>query len=128
MTDQKTLLTKILLEKLGIEVTEKNLKNWYALWWVNPRPKGLHSMRLTERGIEDFEEKIDLKCYKILFPKPLENITNKFILDLEKYIDGPYYITRTYIKVFTEKIAIQLILFGGDLQRYQIAKIKSNKK
>lgn len=125
--DQKIQLTKTLLAQLDIEVTEKSFKSWYNLWWVNPRENGIHSMRLTDRGIEDFEDKLKLKSYRVDFPTPLENVTNQFILDLERFIDGPYYVTRKYIKVFTEKMAIQLVLFGGDLQKYNTAKTKSQK-
>jgi hypothetical protein len=125
--DKKTLLTKTLLEKLEVSTDPKSIKDWYLLWWVNPRPHDFKSMRLTDRGCEDFENKLHLKSYQIDFPTPLETITNKFILDLEHYIDGPYYISRKYIKVFTEKMAVQLILFGGDLDRYSTAKEMSQK-
>lgn len=125
--DQKTLLTKKLLDKLEISTDEKSFKDWYRLWWVNPRPNDFKSMRLTDRGCEDFETKLNLKSYQINFPKPLETITNRFILDLERYIDGPYYINRKYVKVFTEKMAIQLVLFGGDLEKYNLAKTMSQK-
>ena len=125
--DQKTLLTKNLLEQLGISTDSKSLKDWYGLWWQNPRPNGFHSMRLTDRGIEDFETKIQLKSYQIDFPKPLDSVTNQFILDLERFVDGPYYITRKYIKVFTEKLAVQLILFGGDIQKFNMSKTMSLK-
>ena len=87
----------------------------------------MNSMRLTERGLEDFETKANLKSYKINFPEPLEVVTNQFILDLERYIDGPYYVNRKYIKVFTEKMDVQLILFSGDLEKYNRAKTKSSK-
>ncbi len=125
--DQKAILTKHILSELQIITTEKSYKEWYRLWWINPRPNGLNSMRVTERGCEDFEIKAKLKCYTITFPKPLEEISNKFILDLERFIDGPYYITRKYIKVFTEKTAIQLVLFGGDLEKFNLAKTMSQK-
>ena len=125
--DQKSQLTKQLLEQLGVSTDAKNLKDWYRLWWQNPRPHGLHSMRLTDRGLEDFEEKLMLKSYQVIFPEPLEIITNKFILDLEKYIDGPYYINRKQIKVFTEKIAVQLVLFGGNIEKFMAAKDMSQK-
>lgn len=127
MTNQKVQLTKTLLAQLNIETTEKSFKSWYNLWWVNPRENGIHSMRLTDRGIEDFEEKLKLKSYRVDFPTPLDHVTNQFILDLERFIDGPYYVTRKYIKVFTEKMAIQLVLFGGDLQKYNTAKTQSQK-
>lgn len=125
MMDQKTLLTRKILEQLGIQITEKSFKDWYRLWWQNPRETG--SMRLTDRGLEDFEQKAGFKSYKIDFPQPLDTVTNQFILDLEHFIGSPYYLTRKHIVVFTEKLAVQLVLFGGDLQKYNKAKTMSQK-
>lgn len=125
--DQKSQLTEKVLEQIGLSPNPKIFRDWYRLWWQNPRPNGMNSMRLTERGLEDFETKANLKSYKINFPEPLEVVTNQFILDLERYIDGPYYVNRKYIKVFTEKMAVQLILFSGDLEKYNRAKTKSSK-
>ena len=127
MKDQKLQLTKSLLTQLGVSTDSKNLKQWYFLWWQNPRDHGIHSMRLTDRGLEDFEKKLGIKSYQINFPKQLEAVPLQFILDLEKFVDGPYYITRQYIKVFTEKMAIQLVLFSGDIQKYNKSKSMSLK-
>jgi hypothetical protein len=125
--DQKLLLTKQLLEKLELPTDQKNLKAWHLLWWQNPRNNGSHSMRLTDRGVEDFETKLNLKSYKIDFPEPIEVVTNQLILNLDRFIDSPYYVTRKYIKVFTEKMAVQLVLFSGDVQKFGIAKTMSQK-
>ena len=125
--DQKLELTKTLLEKLGVPTTDKNIKSWHHLWWQNPRKNGALSMRLTDRGLEDFETKLDLKSYQIDFPDQIDNFTNQLFLWLDRYIDGPYYINRKYIKVFTEKMAVQLILFGGDIEKFGSAKIRSQK-
>ena len=126
-SDQKLQLTKKLLDQLGVQTTEKNLREWHLLWWQNPRENGIHSMRLTERGLEDFEIKIGLKSYKIDFPEPIDVVTSQLILHLDRFIDGPYYVTKKYIKVFTEKMAVQLVLFSGDIQKYGLAKAVSAK-
>jgi hypothetical protein len=84
-------------------------------------------MRLTERGLEDFETKVGLKSYKIDFPEPIEVVTNQLILHLDRFIDSPYYVTKKYIKVFTEKMAVQLVLFSGDIQKYGLARALSAK-
>ena len=123
--DQKLQLTKKLLDQLNITYTPKNLKEWHHLWWQNPRNNGNHSMRLTERGLEDFESKLDIKSYQINFPKDIENFNNSLILGLDRYVDCPYYITRKYIKVFTERTAVQLILFEGNIQKFIFGKTKS---
>ena len=116
--NQKLQLTKTLLNELNVVVNEKQLKSWYLLWWLNPRDNGTNSMRLTERGLDDFEQKLGLKSYQVDFPKPIENFHNKLFLDLDRTISGPYFLTRKYIKVFAEKTAVQLVLFGGDIKKY----------
>lgn len=125
--DPKLQLTKTLLEQLELPTTPKNLSDWHHLWWQNPRENGAKSMRLTERGLEDFETKLGLKCYQINFPEPIESFTNQTVLWLDSYIDGPYYVTRKHIKVFTEKMAVQLVLFSGDIKKYGLAKAMSQK-
>ena len=126
-SDHKLQLTERLLTQLGIATTPKSIKEWHLLWWQNPRDNGFHSLRLTERGLEDFETKVGLKSYKIDFPEPIEVVTNQLILHLDRFIDSPYYVTRKYIKVFTEKMAVQLVLFSGDVQKYGLAKALSAK-
>ena len=128
--DQKIQLTKTFLDQLGIETTTKNVSDWHHLWWQNPRKNKNYGFRLTERGLEDFESKIGLKSYKITFPQPLETISSQFILRLDKFIDSPFYLDNRYIKVFKERVAIELILFGGDLPKYLESKhlsLKNNK-
>jgi hypothetical protein len=127
MTDQKLQLTKKLLSQLDISVNEKQLKSWHTLWWHNPRSNGNHSMRLTERGLEDFEDKLGIKSYQVDFPEEIDTFTNQLILNLDRFVDGPYYLTRKYIKVFTEKMAVQLVLFSGDIQKFSVAKTMSQK-
>jgi hypothetical protein len=125
--DQKLKLTEHLLVQLGLPTSPKNVKEWHLLWWQNPRNNGSHSMRLTERGLEDFETKLELKSYQINFPEPIEIVTNQLILNLDRFIDSPYYVTRKYIKVFTEKMAVQLVLFSGDVEKYGLSKVLSQK-
>lgn len=125
--NQKLQLTKTLLKELNVVVTDKQLKSWYSLWWLNPRDNGTNSMRLTERGLDDFEQKLGLKSYQVSFPTPIENFHNKLFLDLDKTISGPYFLTRKYIKVFVEKTAVQLVLFGGDIKKYTKSKEMSQK-
>lgn len=123
----KHQLTKDLLKELDIEPTEEQFKSWYAIWWYNTRENGNYSMRLTERGLADFEEKLGIKSYLVNFPEPIESFHNKLILDLDRTISGPYFITKKYIKVFTERTAVQLVLFGGDIQKYTKSKEMSQK-
>jgi len=125
--NQKLQLTKTLLNELNVVVTEKQLKSWYFLWWLNPRDNGTNSMRLSERGCEDFEQKLGLKSYQVDFPTPIEHFHNKLFLDLDRTISGPYFLSKKYIKVFAEKTAVQLVLFSGDIKKYTKSKEMSQK-
>lgn len=125
--DQKIQLTKTFLDQLGIEHTKKNISAWHHTWWQNPRKNKNFGFRLTERGLEDFESKLNLKSYKITYPKPIETFSSQLILRLDKFIDSPFYLDHRYITVFKERIAIELILFGGDLPKYIESKHLSQK-
>jgi hypothetical protein len=46
---------------------------------------------------------------------------------LDRFIDGPWHITKKSIVVFKEKTAVQLILFSGDVQKFGLAKAMSLK-
>lgn len=127
MTNQKIQLTKTFLEQLGIETTAKNITDWHYLWWQNPRKNKNYGFRLTERGLEDFESKLKLKSYKITYPTPLNSLSSQFILRLDKFIDCPFYLDYKYIKVFKERVAIELVLFDGNLPKYLESKHLSQK-
>jgi hypothetical protein len=81
---------------------------------------------MTDIGFNLSSQKIGLKFYRInLFT--LEAPTNQLIIWLDKFIDCPYYFTEDYIMVSKEKVAVQLILFDGDLFRFGKAKEISQK-
>jgi hypothetical protein len=72
-------------------------------------------------------EQLKVTNYKIDFPKEME-WTVELILNLDKFLESPYYIAGNSIIVFMERPAVELILFGGDLQKYGLARAKSHKK
>lgn len=121
--DPKDVLTKTLLEHIGIEVNDVNIKKYKKTFWQNYRKKGLRGMRLTDAGVLAFDT-ADIKSYKIDIPKDTE-WTSQLIIWLDNFIDCPYYIDKKSLIVYSEKIAVQLILFSGDLQKFGRAKSKS---
>lgn len=121
--DTKTALTKTLLEQLGMDVNDNEVHKYRKVFWQNPRKKDENGLRLTDAGMLAFE-RADIKGYPIRFPKDTE-WTSKLVIWLDKFIDCPYYIGVKEIVVFSEKMAIQLVLFSGDLQKFGLAKARS---
>lgn len=124
--DIKSHLTKVVSTQLGWPADEKSLAKNHALIWQNPRKKDVGGMRLTDEGFTVFTEQMDMKSYDIEFPKEF-TLTNQVTIWLDRFIDGPYYITKKSIIVFKEKTAVQLVLFSGDVEKFGMAKAMSLK-
>lgn len=124
--DTKRQLTEIITKELGWPEDPKTIEKNHALIWQNPRHKEAGGFRLTDIGYETFVEKMDIKSYDIEFPKDF-TVTNQVVIWLDRFIDGPYYITKKSIVVFKEKTAVQLVLFSGDVQKFGLAKAMSLK-
>lgn len=125
--DVKQHLTKIVSQQLGWPTEEKLLAKNHQLIWQNPRKKDVGGMRLTDEGFSVFTEQMEMKSYNIEFPKEF-TLTNQVTIWLDRFIDGPYYITKKSIVVFKEKTAVQLVLFSGDVQKFGLAKAMSSKE
>lgn len=123
----KRELTKRFLEELGLDTSTKSVRQYHTLWWMNPRTSHNNGYRLTERGFEMMMVNLQLAHYDVLFPEPIEWDT-RLILRLDKHLDSPYYINKKSITVFKEKTAVELVLFGGDIKKYGLAKERSQKK
>ena len=124
--DVKQELTKVISTQLGWPTDPKTLGKNQVIIWQNPRKKSVGGMRLTDEGFAVFTEQMDIKSYDIEFPKEF-TLTNQVTIWLDRFIDGPYYITKKSIIVFKEKTAVQLILFSGDVQKFGISKAMSLK-
>lgn len=124
--DTKLHLTKEFLKGSSLPVDEKSLEKYLWSWWVNPRLNGDRSLGLTTQGYEVISKDVGLKFYQIDLPDTLE-ITNQLIIWLDKFIDCPWYMTKRSIFVSREKVAVQLVLFSGDLQKFGKAKDRANK-
>lgn len=124
--DVKRELTKIVSTQLGWPIDPKGLEKNHAVIWQNTRNKSNGGFRLTDQGFEVFTEKMDMKSYDIEFPKEFV-LTNQVVIWLDRFIDGPWYMTKKSIVVFKEKTAVQLVLFSGDVQKFGMAKAMSLK-
>lgn len=124
--DAKLLLTQQFIKELNLEDNEKNIKKYLHRWWKNARLKGERSFALTDDGYDTIRNKIGLKFYQIDFPATTI-LTNQLLIWLDRFVDCPYYLKENSIMVSREKIAIQLVLFSGDLVRFSRSKLQSQK-
>jgi hypothetical protein len=121
--DQRIELTKYVLETLGLVADEKRIKQTLPMWWQNPRKKEKGGLRLTEQGYTCLKQ-ADIKDYPIDLPKDIE-WTGQLIIRLDQFIECPFYLTHKTINVFSERMAVQLVLFSGNIQKYGLSKAMS---
>ena len=105
-------LTKIFVEQAGIPIgmtTEMQMR-----WWKNPTDD--NSLRLSLQGLQLVKAVIKLQSYEFVLS---EELTNQSLLQLERYLKGPYYLLkRQKIIVFEEEEAMMLTLHGNNLKGY----------
>lgn len=100
-----------------VSIIDRNSLNIDLLrqeWWFNP----LHadSLRLSRLGYSFVTTRVDLQAYSHLLDS---KIMPKTLLQLEKFLDYPYYIYNLKnLIVFDEATSITLTLYGNDLQTY----------
>lgn len=128
LTNQKIDITRYLAEQEGLSYDDPHLKKLLATFWQNPRNKVQGGLRLTEQGFETMSKYF--KSHKINFENPKEknenwNFSNQLILRLDNFIDCPWYINHRSIWVFSDKMAVQLVLFSGDVRKFTTAKARS---
>ena len=81
------------------------------------------SLRLTKPGFQTIEE-LDIKTYTIKFPQKII-FTPQTYLWLDEFVDCPYFVDKAKIIVTMEKMALQLMLFAGDVTKYGLARAMS---
>lgn len=118
----KNEITLKLAEALGYQTDEKSLKKYQKSWWVNPRNKPHGGLKLSDNGFLLMEE-AKIKKHKIRLEEDIEN-TAKTVIKLDQFIDCPWYMDQKHIYVYSEKMAVQLVLFSGNLNRFLTAKLK----
>lgn len=102
--------------KLNLDIVTKYLR----IWWKNKRSKDSGGLRLTDEGL-DVLHQLTIETYKIDFPKNFK-ITTQVLIQLDQFIDCPYYLTDKYIIVTSERKAVELTMFSGDVRLYGNAK------
>ncbi len=112
--------TKIFLKEMTVAQKEENAKN-PKLWWKNNRTKERESLRLTDEGLRIIKEVLDLQVYEVPFPPDLD-LKPQVLLHLDRFLDCPYHLTEDMITVISERKAIELHLFAGDVRKYGLIK------
>ena len=122
--DRKTAYTRTFLELLEQPTHDESIKTNYYTWWQNVRESyQARSLRLTKPGLEMLKT-LDLKTYDIKFPAKVI-FTPQTYLWLDEFVDCPYYVDKKKIIVTMEKMALQLMLFAGDVTKYGLARAMS---
>lgn len=105
-------LTKIFVDQADIPhgtTTEMQMR-----WWKNPTDDA--SLRLSLQGLQLVKAVLKLQSYEFELS---EELTNHNLLQLERYLKGPYYLLkRQKIIVFEEEEALMLTLHSGNLKAY----------
>lgn len=120
----KISITEYVAKKLNIPHSGKELNNLIRAWWVNPRNKNRNGLGLTKEGFNCLCN-ADIKFYKVKF-ETSPQITNQFIIQMDNFINCPFFITKFEIYVFDDKTAIQLVLFSGNIQKFVKVKAKNS--
>jgi len=114
----KRKLTEELVPQLDTDLV-LTVKQAMRTWWFNIRKTG--GMRLTGPGYQAFKEQLDLTYYEFAINDPTE-FNQELILDLDRKIQMPYYISATKgipkkIVFFGSMEAVMVNLYG-DLKKF----------
>jgi hypothetical protein len=118
--NQKTEITKRILESMGLDANDERVRKTIPTWWFSTRQKEKGGLRLTEQGFDAFRN-AGIKEDRIKFDDPIY-FTNQLMIWLDHFIDCPFYLRNQDIYVFSEKMAVQLVLFSGNIYKYSAAK------
>ena len=115
--DIKDTYTSVFLKAAEQPADEETVKKFKPIWWLNFRQKGSGGLRLTEAGLNFIKNHSQIKTYQIEIDKNI-TLTPQVLVWLDQFIECPFYITKKGIYVFDEKIAVQLVLYSGNIQKY----------
>lgn len=113
----KRELTAQCIKALEMSDDITTFRKYMRLWWNNPESRSGLGLSLTSAGYEAMLRGLNLKFYTIALDESVVP-TNQLILWLDKFLDCPYCLLPKEIIVSREKIAVQLMLYGGDLYKF----------
>jgi hypothetical protein len=121
----KIEITHQVLKLLEPNYDEKLFQRALRSWWVSTRKKESGGLKLTDLGFTCFQRS-GIKSYRVQFEEPIDT-RNQLIIWLDNHIDCPWYLTKDEIFVYNEKMAIQLVLFAGNVEHFVSVKAKNQK-
>lgn len=122
----KEAYTKIFLKQKEKSCDPANVKIHMFKWWQSHRSKKEGGLRLSDEGFEFLTKELDLRSYEVKFTEPIE-LSPQTIIFFDRYIDCPYYLTNSYLTVFSEKKAFELYMFSDDIRKYGLMKAMKNR-
>jgi hypothetical protein len=122
--NQKIEITKYLAKAAGLPTDDKSMRAFVIQWWQNPRNKSKGGLRLTDEGFARLTA--HFKAHRVTLDGNFD-YNNQLIVRLDNYITCPWYLGNQDIFVFNDKMAVQLVLFSGNIGRFSSAKAASIK-
>lgn len=109
----QTQLTKILADNHRVSWVSLRRTIWFT-------PTDDHSLRLTFNGLQFFiRAGYQSTVVEVKTSHPLGHLTNRYLLELDRYYPSVYYISQTKkLYMFDDEYATMLLLLDGDLDRY----------
>ena len=109
----------------GLSTEEPHLRKLLAIWWQNPRNKKQGGLKLTDEGFARLTKYFT--AHRVRFEETRKEIkfTNQMILRLENFITCPWYIDNKGVWVFDDRMAVQLVLFSGNVEKFTSARARS---
>jgi hypothetical protein len=109
----------------GLSTDDPQFRRLLRVWWQNPRPKEFGGLRLSQTGFDTLSKYF--KPHLVRFETKLEDLkfSNQLIVRLDNYITCPWFITKRGMYVFDDKMAIQLVLFSGNIEKFTSAKARA---
>ena len=121
---RKSEITKYIAQTEGLDIDEITIRKIARKLWQNPRPKPIGGLKLTDIGFEILSK--HFTAHQVRFENRIElKFTNQMILRLDNFITCPWYITKMGMWVFDDKMAVQLVLFSGNIEKFTNAKARS---
>jgi regulatory protein YycI of two-component signal transduction system YycFG len=119
--DKKDLYTRVFLKAASLPHDDEAIKDKKIAWWFNIRSKPVGGLRLTDDGIDFIQNESKIKTYSAELPSDLK-ITSQILVWLDNFIECPYHFSKKNITVTEERIAFELHLFSGDVQKLGYSK------
>lgn len=112
--DIKDTFTSVILSQLGEPIDKDNIQKYRYQFWFNTRSKHL-GLRLTDTALEQIK-KAGIRYYEIDIPRNI-SISAQILVWLDQTLESPYHLTKKKITVLTERSALELYLFTGDIKK-----------